>query len=79
MRRVQISVTKMEKFLSKERLVLMGDKVVMPQGDKAVIRVTKRSMYSGFGVNVWVRCRKRSRVFVLSLERSGIRVGSKIN
>ena len=57
----------------------MGDKDVILQSDETVIRVTKRGVYSGFGVNVWVRYKKISRVFALSLERSGIRVGSEIN
>ena len=37
----------------------MGDKDVMLQGDKTVIRVAKRGVYNGFGVNVWVRCKKK--------------------
>ena len=37
----------------------MGDKDVMLQGDKAVTRVTKRRVYNGFGVNVWVRSKKK--------------------
>ena len=49
------------------------------QVDETVNRVTKRGVYSGFGVNVGATCRKRSRVFALSFERSGIRVGSEIS
>ena len=37
----------------------MGDKDVMLQGDEAVIRVTRRGVCSGFGINVWVRCKKK--------------------
>ena len=38
---------------------MIGDKDVMLQGDKTVIRVTKRRVYNGFGVNDWVRCKKK--------------------
>ena len=37
----------------------MGDKDVMLQGDETVIRVTKRRVYNGFGVNVWARYKKK--------------------
>ena len=77
--RVPVSFAEVKYLLSRERLFVVGDKDIMLQGDKTVIRVTKRRVYNGFGINVWVRCKKRSSVFALSLGRSGIRVGSEIS
>ena len=59
MKRVPVSFAKVKYLLSRERLILMGDMDVMLQGDKTEIRVTKRRVYDGFGVNVWVRCKKK--------------------
>ena len=53
--------------MSGERLILMGKKDVMLQGDKTVIRVTKRGVYCGFEVSLWVRCKKKIKGICLAL------------
>ena len=45
--------------------------MVMLLGNEAVIRVIKRIIYNGFGVNAWVLCKKRSSAFALYLRDQG--------